>query len=116
MPTDYSNDPFDFSVGTLWSADGDGNYTKLGEVSEVKTIKCVDMRDTNSMFPSVCSHYFALPAFSFSCRLSHKSKKRLVDFIQYGWKAKGPLRKRLIRKISLYYLYYFTKEMKKYVN
>lgn len=23
MPTDYSNDPFDFSVGTLWSADGD---------------------------------------------------------------------------------------------
>lgn len=39
--------PFDFSVGTLcfWSADGDGNYTKLGEVSEVKTIECVDMRE-----------------------------------------------------------------------
>ena len=43
MSFDYSNDPFDFSVGTLWSADGDGNYTKLGEVSEVKTIECEDI-------------------------------------------------------------------------
>lgn len=36
----YLNMPFDFSVGTLcfWSADGDVNYTKLGEVSDTCTI------------------------------------------------------------------------------
>lgn len=114
MPTDYSNDPLDFSVGTLWSADGDGNYTKLGEVSEVK---CVDMRDTNSMFPSVINHLDYDKSFSFTCTVSNKARKKLVNLFKYGWKVNGPVRKRLLRRLCLKRLYYYiTKEMKKYVD
>lgn len=61
--------PFDFSVGTLcfWSADGDVNYTKLGEVSDTWTI-------------------------------SNKARKKLVNLFEYGWKAKGPVRKKALFK------------------
>lgn len=90
--------PIDFSVGTLWSADGDGNYTKLGEVSEVKTIECVDMRDTNSMFPSTTRHLDYNKQFSFICTISNKARKKLVNLFEYGWKAKGPVRKKALFK------------------
>ena len=94
MPLDYSNDPFDFSVGTLWSADGDGNYTKLGEVSEVKTIECVDdQRDINNMLPIDYNKQF-----SFTCIISNKARKKLVNLFEYGWKAKGPVRKKALFK------------------
>lgn len=98
MPLDYSNDPFDFYVGTLWSADGDGNYTKLGEASEVKTIKYVDMRDTNSMFPSVSRRLEYNKSLSFTCTISNKARKKLVNLFEYGWKAKGPVRKKALFK------------------
>lgn len=99
MPTDYSNDPFDFSVGTLWSSDGDGNYTKLGEISEVKTIECADdERDTNNMLSSVTRHHYYDKSFSFTCTISNKARKKLVNLFEYGWKAKGPVRKKALFK------------------
>lgn len=99
MPLDYSNDPFDFSVGTLWSADGDGNYTKLGEVSEVKTIECVDdERDKNNMFPSATRHLDYNKQFSFTCTISNKARKKLINLFEYGWKANGPVRKKALFK------------------
>lgn len=112
--------PFDFSVGTLcfWSADKDGKYTKLGEVSDAKTIEYVDNeRDKNSMFPSVSRHFDYNKSLSFTCTISNKARKKLVNLFEHGWKANGPLRKRLLRRLSLKRLhYYLTKGMKKYVN
>jgi hypothetical protein len=102
MPTDYSNDPFDFSVGTLWSADGDGNYTKIGEVSDIKTFECVDNeRDKNSMLPSVSRQLDYNKSLSFTCTISNKSRKKIINLFEYGWKVNGPVRKRLLRRLCL---------------
>lgn len=87
-------------------------------MSDVKTFECVDNeRDKNSMFPSTTRHFDYNKSLSFTCTISNKARKKLVNLFEYGWKVNGPVRKRLLRRLSLKRLhYYLTKEMKKYVD
>ena len=83
---------FPMSNGTLFMREKDGRMIKVGAFENVKEFTESNEKDEDILPISLERNM----SVSFSVFIPRSSRKNLVNLSVYGWRAKGPVRKRKI--------------------
>ena len=79
----------ELTLGKLFIQNEDGSYSDLGHITDMPTI-------TDEIEPSDNSIGFKLDDYSITMKFDRMSNKAVAAIL--GWRAKGPMRKRVLRK------------------
>ena len=82
---------FPMSNGTLFMREKNGRMIKVGAFENVKEF--TESNEKDDAFPISLDRNMS---FSFSAFIPRSSHKKLINLALYGWRAKGPVRKRKI--------------------
>ena len=76
----------------------DGEYKKVGDWNDIRTFTESPEDVTEDSKTTVYSTIPVSRECSFMFNVSQKTRRKLVNTFYWGWRAKGPVRKRMLKR------------------